>query len=283
MFISVIVPVYNREKFIGRCLDAMTAQDFRPDQYEIICIDNGSHDGTVSVISSYDRVHLLHEPKRGAYYARNLGITHAKGDVIAFTDSDCVVSRNWLQEIADAFSVKHTQVVLGSRNSAGGGRLLSMTDHYENMKKTFILSHGKSELVFGHTNNMAVRRKLFQEISPFQTIIRGADTVFVNQVVQRYSIKSIRFAKKMRIEHLELHSLLDYYRKVYTFGKSSRNYTPRTTNHRQFNLKENLEVFSVSRSKQRLNTFHTFSLLGVLLIGKCCWSVGRMVPGRLLK
>lgn len=276
MFISVIVPVYNRENYIGRCLNALIAQDFCTKQYEIICIDNGSDDNTASVVSSCDRVHLLYEPKRGAYHARNLGITHAKGDIIAFTDSDCVVSGNWLQKIGEAFRAKHTQVVLGSRKSAGRGRLLNMADHYENMKKAFIVSREKPELVFGHTNNMAIRGQLFQEIGQFKPIMRGADTVFVNQVVQRHFIKSIRYLPEMCVEHLELRSLLDYYRKIYTFGKSSRRYTLLTTSHRQFTLKENLEVFTISRSLQNLNALQALSLLGILLIGKCCWTVGRV-------
>ncbi|GGE48906.1 glycosyl transferase [Agaricicola taiwanensis] len=95
--ISVLVPVWNDERRIGLCLDALLAQSLAPEQFEIIVIDNGSTDGTAAVVSEYAGVILLREDKPGSYAARNTGLAHARGIYVAFTDSDCIPDREWLE------------------------------------------------------------------------------------------------------------------------------------------------------------------------------------------
>ena len=95
--ISVIVPVWNDHKRIGQCIEALKRQSLHPDLFEIIVVDNGSTDSTVSVVLSYPGVTLLHEPKPGSYAARNTGLAYARGEYAAFTDSDCIPQRDWLE------------------------------------------------------------------------------------------------------------------------------------------------------------------------------------------
>lgn len=95
--ISVVVPAYNEEKFIGRCLKALRAQRFR--DYEIIVVDNSSTDATAEIAANYaDRV--LYEERKGVAYARQRGFMEAKGHIIASTDADTIVGENWLNEIS---------------------------------------------------------------------------------------------------------------------------------------------------------------------------------------
>jgi len=95
-FISVVVPVLNRERDIGRCLESLLALDYP--SFEIVVVDNGSTDGTQEVISRYP-VRMVIEQKRGAYIARNTGLRMAAGEIIAFTDSDCIVEEDWLKTL----------------------------------------------------------------------------------------------------------------------------------------------------------------------------------------
>jgi glycosyltransferase involved in cell wall biosynthesis len=95
--ISVIVPVWNEEKRIGQCIEALKRQSLRSDLFEIIVVDNGSTDSTAAVASNYAGVVLLHEPRPGSYTARNTGLAHARGEYVAFTDSDCIPQRDWLE------------------------------------------------------------------------------------------------------------------------------------------------------------------------------------------
>ncbi len=91
--VSVVIPAYNAEKYIGRAIDSVLAQTRQPD--EIIVVDDGSTDNTADVIKSYgSRVHSIHQENGGASVARNTGIEAAKSEWIAFLDAD----DEWLPE-----------------------------------------------------------------------------------------------------------------------------------------------------------------------------------------
>jgi glycosyltransferase involved in cell wall biosynthesis len=95
--ISVIVPVWNREDEIGRCLESLTSQSLPSSAYEVIVVDNGSSDATRDVATSYQGVKVLIERRPGSYAARNLGLATARGEYVAFTDSDCIPDSRWLE------------------------------------------------------------------------------------------------------------------------------------------------------------------------------------------
>ncbi len=101
-FISVIVPVFNGEETIEECIQSLLNLSYPEDRYEIIIVDNKSTDNTKKIVEKYP-VKLLLETKRGSYAARNAGIRTAKGDILAFTDSDCIVDKNWLKYIIKKF------------------------------------------------------------------------------------------------------------------------------------------------------------------------------------
>lgn len=100
-FISIVVPVRNREKDIAESLESLKQLDYP--SFEIIAVDNESTDRTREIISRYP-VQLTEQPRRGAYAARNRGVELAKGEIVAFTDSDCVVDKGWLKSLADCYS-----------------------------------------------------------------------------------------------------------------------------------------------------------------------------------
>jgi glycosyltransferase involved in cell wall biosynthesis len=85
--VSVVLPVYNRERWIARAVDSVLAQTYR--NVELIVVDDGSTDGTRGVLERYgDALTLLAQPRGGAYVARNLALRHARGELVAFIDSD---------------------------------------------------------------------------------------------------------------------------------------------------------------------------------------------------
>jgi len=98
-----VVPVRNAADTIADCVDSLLALDYPSDDFEVLVVDNASTDRTPAILERYaDRVRLLHEPSPGPSHARNAGVRHARGDVIAFTDSDCRVDQSWLAEIIPA-------------------------------------------------------------------------------------------------------------------------------------------------------------------------------------
>jgi len=101
--ISVIVPAYDAEETVGLCLDALASQTVCRDAYEIIVVDDGSTDGTLSVAAGHDVV-VLHQAHAGPAVGRNLGAGEARGDLLLFTDADCVPAPDWIEQLAGAFA-----------------------------------------------------------------------------------------------------------------------------------------------------------------------------------
>ncbi|WP_413164614.1 glycosyltransferase [Capilliphycus salinus ALCB114379] len=95
--VSVIVPVYNNSELLKKCLTALENQTYPQEGYEIIVVDNASQEDIKSVVSDFKQAKLTFEGKPGSYVARNQGISIAKGEVIAFTDSDCIPAKDWIE------------------------------------------------------------------------------------------------------------------------------------------------------------------------------------------
>ena len=97
-FVSVIIPVYNDSTRLKICLEALDNQTYPQDSYEVIVIDNGSDEDIKSVVSQLSQAFYAYESQIGSYAARNKGLSLAKGEIIAFTDSDCIPAPDWLEK-----------------------------------------------------------------------------------------------------------------------------------------------------------------------------------------
>ena len=97
--ISVIIPVYNVEKYLGQCLDSVVNQTFK--DIEIICIDDGSTDSSLDILKKYaqidSRIIIINSENNGVSEARNKGIERAKGDYIYFIDGDDYIDQQCLE------------------------------------------------------------------------------------------------------------------------------------------------------------------------------------------
>jgi len=88
--VSVVMPVFNAEQFVGDALRSVLAQDYDP--IEVIAVDDGSTDSSAAIVQSFERVRYLRQPARsGASEARNVGVAAAQGEFVAFVDADDVV------------------------------------------------------------------------------------------------------------------------------------------------------------------------------------------------
>lgn len=95
MFLSFIVPVYNTEKYLTECLDSLLDQDIPKEDYEIICINDGSTDGSLEILRSYKNaqpnIRIVDQKNAGLSAARNAGLSIAHGEYIWFVDSDDLI------------------------------------------------------------------------------------------------------------------------------------------------------------------------------------------------
>jgi len=96
--ISVVVPVRNGARTIGALLASLAGQTAAPERYEVIVVDNASHDATGDTAASLG-ARVVHEPIANRSRARNAGARTARADLLAFTDADCTASPHWLEEL----------------------------------------------------------------------------------------------------------------------------------------------------------------------------------------
>lgn len=105
--VSVVIPMYNAEKFIEECLESLSKQMLPQEDIEILCIDDGSTDKTISVCQKYQKgnphLFLIRTPHKGVSHARNQGIMNAHGKYIAFLDSDDMLSAGTLKNVVTYF------------------------------------------------------------------------------------------------------------------------------------------------------------------------------------
>lgn len=120
--VSIVIPVYNAEHALRRCLDSITEQTYT--QWEAICVDDGSKDDSLAVLNEYalkdGRFCVVHQENGGVSRARNAGLAKATGELITFCDSDDFVDSGWLQAFIDAMTEDADLVVAGYK--ALGGR-----------------------------------------------------------------------------------------------------------------------------------------------------------------
>ena len=100
--ISIIIPALNEEKMIGRCLESLTRLAFARDRFEVLVVDNGSRDKTLTIADSFkDLLNLKVLQRAGVRISalRNLGAHAAVGEILAFLDADCLAPADWLDRI----------------------------------------------------------------------------------------------------------------------------------------------------------------------------------------
>jgi glycosyltransferase involved in cell wall biosynthesis len=97
-FVSVIIPVYNDSERLKTCLKALEGQTYPRSSYEIIVVDNGSSHPIEPVVASFGGVSVARESQPSSYAARNKGISLARGEILAFADSDCIPAPDWIEK-----------------------------------------------------------------------------------------------------------------------------------------------------------------------------------------
>jgi glycosyltransferase involved in cell wall biosynthesis len=112
MEISIVVPARNAARTIGGCLQGLLEQSVSRERYEVIVVDDGSTDETDQVVEGSGFT-LIAQAQQGAAAARNKGASVAKGNILLFTDADCVPATSWLAEMARSFEDQEVVGVKG--------------------------------------------------------------------------------------------------------------------------------------------------------------------------
>jgi glycosyltransferase involved in cell wall biosynthesis len=175
MFISVVVPALNEEKYVKQCLSSLRAQSYPRELYEIIVVDNASTDRTSEIAQAFG-VRVVYEPVRGAARARHRGVEEARGEIIAGTDADAVVPPTWLEEIARSFrSDENLGAVTGPTLFHDGSSFDRWSARYVCNTATR-LSHTLGRGVITG-NNFAVRARDYWKVGGFNTSLFSAEDI----------------------------------------------------------------------------------------------------------
>lgn len=106
MKLTLIVPAYNEQAYLGECLRTAIAElqaNAERGPFEIIVVDNASTDRTAEIAASFAGVRVVAEPRKGLTRARQCGLDHASGEIVAYIDADTRMPTGWLRRVLDAF------------------------------------------------------------------------------------------------------------------------------------------------------------------------------------
>jgi GT2 family glycosyltransferase len=212
MRVSVVIATYNRRDLLLGCLAAVSRLEY-PD-FEVIVADDGSTDGSIDAARQlFPQVRYLpHPTNTGEPGARNRGVRAATGDLIAFTDDDCLPPRDWLQ--------RHARYYDDPRIAAAGGpQICRSPNFYEAFDVAqWTIRFDRLETIerirqYEHllTGNLSVRRDVFAQIGPFDEQFRsGCDSDFI----RRLSRAGYHFVRDpdLQVDHLKVHDFRGYIR-----------------------------------------------------------------------
>ncbi len=225
--ISIIIPAYNCQKTIGRTLEAAltAASAFRnaatlraQERYvEIIVVDDGSTDNTKDEILKFPTVKYFFQQNAGPAAARNCGALEARGDILFFTDSDCLPHSDWLEIMMAHFYKPQVVCVAGSYGIANPQSQLSRGIHGEILFRHRVLMPDFPSY-FG-SFNFAIKKSIFQEVGGFDVSYRQASGED-NDLSYKISSRGykIYFAKDALVDHFHTQSLGKYLAEQYVHG-----------------------------------------------------------------
>ncbi len=226
-FVSVVVPTFNRPVALRACLEALARQDYPADRYEVVVVDDGSvaanADANRAIADAY-RVQLLRQANRGPASARNHGVAVASGEYVAFTDDDCMPTREWLSRLADA----------ATPTSAHGGRTVNTLTSDVCADATQLLIdylydyYRERDGMFFTSNNLLMSRRQLLEVGGFDETMphAGAED---REICGRWLQRGLRldFVADAVVHHSHALTLAEFWRQHFTYGRGAWTYRVR--------------------------------------------------------
>src|SRR5712691_585073 len=212
--VSVVVPILNAIRTLPSCLAAIERLDPKP--LEIVLVDNGSTDGTLTALREFARDHrsfdvkVLEEPRRGAAAARNAGLHAAKGDVIVFIDSDCAPDPTWLSYLIEPFRDPRVGAVAGRVVAAPAASTMELFSALYTLQLPNRPARAREWTPWegGYvTANFAVRRSLLMELNGIDENSVGGTAAGSD-----YELCARLYAASFEIVYLPEATVLHYHR-----------------------------------------------------------------------
>lgn len=169
--VTIVIPVRNRPDEIQDCLNSLTQLDYPKQKLEIIVVDDGSTDNTAEIIRGFNVCLISLPTSNGPSACRNIGVEKAKGNIIAFMDSDCTCHPQWLKQLVPFFAFEGIGAIGGLVENYFNR---SSLDKYEavysslNMGKRLLFEPDSKSTFYVPTCNMLVKKEVFDSLGGFQ-------------------------------------------------------------------------------------------------------------------
>jgi glycosyltransferase involved in cell wall biosynthesis len=253
--ISVIIPVYNTEKYLSQCLDSVLAQTF--DDFEVICVNDGSTDGSLAILEEYaqkdKRVKIINHKNSGAGYSRNAGVDAAQGDYLSFIDADDWIDVHFIETTKSYNYYSIDNIKLFNKCNAQGfianGTFFRRDVVWDKLFKTDFIKNNKIIFLNGLCHNDAYF--LLQSLYHKATVVQDFEAIYwhnkANENSIRYKPSDAKLLSQLdmfilEIEFLNSHffTFYDYrhnYFKLLRTAKRKRKYVQSPENKKLYNEK----------------------------------------------
>lgn len=186
LWFSVIVPVYNVESYIDRCVESLLNQSFDENEIEIILVDDGSTDSSGEKCNyytkRYENIKVVHKKNGGLASARNEGMKYAQGEYIAFVDSDDWVERNTYKTLYDHICINKSDIINFGYKKIKNGEIL-IEEHSE----FFVGNYEKKQIESLILPNSIARKKAYDQVNlPVQ--LSACMCVYKREFLESYNI-----------------------------------------------------------------------------------------------
>lgn len=192
--ISVIISTYNRKNLLKKCLRTLFAQTYPEEKFETIVVDDGSTDTTASFIKTLQKqnpnLRYLRQPHGGVIRARNLGIKNARGEIVVFSDDDCLPKKNWLEQIEKAF--KKNLLALGVE-----GKTLTFPAKVTPFTAQIVNTKGGGY----QTCNIAYKKRILERVGGFDEMFLFPHCEDLDLALRVAKLGPICFAPKAVVIH----------------------------------------------------------------------------------
>jgi glycosyltransferase involved in cell wall biosynthesis len=203
-FISIIVPVYNDNKGLENCLQAIRRQQTHLSQTEVIVVDNASTSSPESLVNQFSFAKYAYEKKAGSYAARNKGMSIATGEYLVFLDADCIPEPDWLEKGVECLQQTDSSTLIGGNILFTLSKKPTTTELYQ-----YIVGFQQEENIedksFSATANLFIKKEDALKIGEFEErLLSGGDRNWCWRAVEKgiqvkYSNNAIVKTKPRRL------------------------------------------------------------------------------------
>ncbi len=220
-FVSVIIPVYNDPIRLKTCLQALEEQTYPKSSYEVIVVDNGSDESIEPLVAEFCQAKTGYEDRPGSYAARNTGLSLAQGEILAFTDSDCIPAPDWIEK-----GVKHLLSVPNCGIVGGEVELFFQEPEHPTAVELYdTIMHLNQKMYlkkknFSATANLFTFKRVFDHVGYFDAALKsGGDQEWGRRVAS--SGYQLVYAADALVNHPARHSFEQLRRKTERITKGA--------------------------------------------------------------